>query len=219
MIEHVRTVSAAALRRLVVHAQGYVSPVAARARRTMSRPRCVPSRASSSTPSPTVERSHRIALATRVGLYPRDTVSRLLRGGRLFEYWAHEACLLPAEDWPLFRTAMDGGGRPWWTYVERTHAHLREEILDRIRQRGPARLARLRRRAGQGHVGAQAGQGDARPPLEPRRARDRRPHELPAPLRPARARAAASRARRADADRGGAPAHAGAARRCGRAAR
>jgi hypothetical protein len=84
-----------------------------------------------------VERSHRIALAGRVGPYPRATVSGLLGAGRLIEYWAHEACLLPVEDWPLFREAMDGGGRHWWTEVERTHPHLREEIREAIHERGP----------------------------------------------------------------------------------
>ncbi len=84
-----------------------------------------------------VERSHRVALASRVGRYRRDTVSRLLREGRVFEYWAHEACLLPVEDWPLYRPAMEDGGRLWWAEVERTHPHLREEILETIRERGP----------------------------------------------------------------------------------
>jgi uncharacterized protein len=132
----VRTVSLTALRRIVVHAQGYASRSRTgttgevdRAVRALS---CVQLDSIS-----TVERSHRIVLAGRVGTYPRESVSRLLRTGRLIEYWAHEACLLPAEDWPLFRTAMDGGGRPWWSYVERTHAHLREEILERIRAEGP----------------------------------------------------------------------------------
>ncbi len=131
-----RTVTLAALRRVVVHAQGYASRVRRGAEDDVEAAvgalSCVQLDSIS-----TVERSHRIALATRVGSYPRDTVSTLLRRGRLFEYWAHEACLLPAGDWPLFRTAMDGGGRPWWSYVERTHAHLREEILDRIRREGP----------------------------------------------------------------------------------
>jgi uncharacterized protein YcaQ len=132
----VRTVTAAALRRVAVHAQGYVSRM--RRGRADDVEAAVRALACVQLDSiSTVERSHRIALATRVGPYPRDTVSTLLRSGRLIEYWAHEACLLPAEDWPLFRTAMDGGGRPWWTYVERTHAHLREEILDRIRREGP----------------------------------------------------------------------------------
>jgi uncharacterized protein YcaQ len=132
----VRTVSLVALRRLVVGAQGY----AARARRGTAGEVEAAVRALSCVQLDsisTVERSHRIVLSTRVGAYPRATVSRLLRGGRVFEYWAHEACLIPVEDWPLFRPAMHVGGRPWWSHVERTHAHLREEILERIRREGP----------------------------------------------------------------------------------
>ena len=56
----------------------------------------------------TVERSHRIVLAARVGDYRRGTVSDLLRSGRVFEYWAHEACLVPIADWPLFRYRIAG---------------------------------------------------------------------------------------------------------------
>jgi uncharacterized protein YcaQ len=84
----------------------------------------------------TVERSHRIALGTRIGAYPREAVSSLLGTGRLFEYWAHEACLLPAQDWPLFRPAMQVGGRRWYGEVDRTHPHLREHVLEEIRARG-----------------------------------------------------------------------------------
>jgi uncharacterized protein YcaQ len=132
----VRTISLLALRRLVVNAQGYASRSragsAAEVEDAVRRLACVQLDSIS-----VVERSHRIALATRVGAYPRGSVSRLLRDGRVFEYWAHEACLLPAADWPLFRRAMDDGGRPWWSDVERSHAHLREEILERIRAEGP----------------------------------------------------------------------------------
>ena len=84
----------------------------------------------------TVERSHRIALGSRIGAYPREAVSNLLRRGKLFEYWAHEACLIPAEDWPLFRPAMQVGGRRWYGEVDRTHPHLREDVLAAIRERG-----------------------------------------------------------------------------------
>ena len=59
-----------------------------------------------------VERSHRIALTSRRRL-PEGTVPRSSATGA-FEYWAHEACLLPAEDWPLFRPAMARGGRRWY---------------------------------------------------------------------------------------------------------
>jgi uncharacterized protein YcaQ len=85
----------------------------------------------------TVERSHRIAIAARAGLYPQGTVSRLLEQGRLIEYWAHEACLLPVEEWPLFQASMRDGGRRWYGEVERTHPHLADEILAEIRSRGP----------------------------------------------------------------------------------
>ena len=128
--------SATAVRRLAVEAQGYatryrratVASVDA-AIRALS---CVQLDSIS-----TVERSHRIALASRVGDYPRDAVSRLLARGRIFEYWAHEACLLPIESWPLFRRAMENGGRGWYGEVEKTHPHLRDEILAEIRELGP----------------------------------------------------------------------------------
>ncbi len=84
----------------------------------------------------TVERSHRIALGCRIGAYPAHAVSTLLARGRLIEYWAHEACLLPADDWPLFHPAMQDGGRRWYGEVDRTHPHLREHVLDEIRARG-----------------------------------------------------------------------------------
>src|SRR6185503_15261816 len=100
------TVSATAVRRLAVAAQGYAS----RYRRAtdssveaaIRRLSCVQLDSIS-----TVERSHRIALTSRVGNYPRETVSNLLSQGRIFEFWAHEACLLPIESWPLFRPAME----------------------------------------------------------------------------------------------------------------
>ncbi|HET8812551.1 MAG TPA: crosslink repair DNA glycosylase YcaQ family protein, partial [Gaiella sp.] len=123
------------VRRLAIEAQGYAS----RSRRgteqeveaTVGRLSCVQLDSIS-----TVERSHRIALGARIGAYPREAVSALLRTGRLFEYWAHEACLLPARDWPLFRPAMQVGGRRWYGEVDRTHPHLREHVLEEIRARG-----------------------------------------------------------------------------------
>src|SRR5439155_11874820 len=90
-------VSLAEVRRRAVAAQGY----AARARRAraaevegaIARLGAVQLDSISA-----VERSHRIALADRVGVYPRGTVAKLLKRGRIFEYWAHEACLIPIAD-------------------------------------------------------------------------------------------------------------------------
>ena len=130
------TVSTTVVRRLAVTAQGY----AGRYRRATGASVDAAIRSLSCVQLDsisTVERSHRIALASRVGDYPRDTVSRLLAQGRIFEYWAHEACLLPIESWPLFRRAMENGGRSWYGEVARKHPHLADEILAEIRERGP----------------------------------------------------------------------------------
>ncbi len=43
----------------------------------------------------TVDRAHRLTLASRIGAFDDRELSRLLREGSIFEYWAHEACLLP----------------------------------------------------------------------------------------------------------------------------
>jgi uncharacterized protein YcaQ len=83
-----------------------------------------------------VERSHRITLGSRVGDYPRTTVSRLLGKGRIFEYWAHEACLIPVEDWPLFRPTMRQH-HPWRGDVLGKNPQLAEEVRAAIRERGP----------------------------------------------------------------------------------
>jgi hypothetical protein len=130
------TASAAAVRRLAIAAQGYTgrhrrgreADVEAAVRRLS----CVQLDSIS-----TVERSHRIALTGRIGAYPRDSVSRLLGAGRIFEYWAHEACLLPVESWPLFRPAMEDGGRGWYGSVHDRHPGLADEILATIRESGP----------------------------------------------------------------------------------
>src|SRR3954470_5392341 len=85
-----------------------------------------------------VDRAHRLTLGARIGTYPRDTVARLLGDGRIFEYWAHEASLLPIELWPHFRRVMEGGGH-WGSHDRalREHAELVEPVLARIREEGP----------------------------------------------------------------------------------
>ena len=131
-----RTITVTALRRLVVDAQAYAPRRRTGSRReveeTIRRLSCVQLDSIS-----TVERSHRIAISSRVGAYESGAVDRLLGQGRVFEYWAHEACLIPVEDWPLYASARERGGRRWYGDVERTHPHLADEILAEIRARGP----------------------------------------------------------------------------------
>jgi uncharacterized protein len=82
-----------------------------------------------------VARSHRLTLFSRVGSYPPGTVSALLGSGRLFEFWAHEACLLPIEMWPLMRPFMHQTHRWWGPIIERDPA-LADEVMGTIRERG-----------------------------------------------------------------------------------
>ena len=131
------TISLAALRRHVVSHQGFAGrPRRARAERVEAEIRrlsCVQLDSIS-----TVERSHRIVLTSRVGAYPPGTVSKLLAAGRVFEYWAHEASLVPVEDYPLFRWRMDGRGH-WGTHERALseHPEVVERVLAEIRARGP----------------------------------------------------------------------------------
>jgi uncharacterized protein YcaQ len=128
-------VSLTALRRIAIGAQGYAGRSRTGTRReveeTIRRLSCVQLDSITA-----VERSHRITLGSRVGAYPRETVSRLLARGRIFEYWAHEACLIPVEEWPLFRLRMTRQ-HPWRGDVTAEHPELAQEVLAAIRERGP----------------------------------------------------------------------------------
>jgi hypothetical protein len=86
----------------------------------------------------TVDRAHRLTLSARIGAFDPEIVAELLRSGRIVEYWAHEASLLPVELWPHLRRVMDGAGH-WGAHDRalREHADLVEPILARIRDEGP----------------------------------------------------------------------------------
>jgi uncharacterized protein YcaQ len=98
-----------------------------------------------------VERSHLLVLGARAGAVEPAAVSRLLASGRLFEYWAHEACLLPIEDWPLLRHRMhERRTHHWWGPVIDSEPALAARILDEIRERGPLGSRHFEGRGGGG---------------------------------------------------------------------
>ena len=85
-----------------------------------------------------VDRAHRLTLSSRIGAYDEEELQGLFGDGRIFEYWAHEACLLPIELWPHCRRTMEGGAH--WRFHERAmreHGDLVEVVLERIRAEGP----------------------------------------------------------------------------------
>jgi uncharacterized protein len=131
----VETVAVAQLRRYLVAHQGYASRFR-RARRSaveaaIRRLGCVQLDSIS-----VVDRAHRLTLASRIGAFEPEAVSQLLREGRIFEYWAHEACLLPIEDYPLFKRRMEHLRERHWWGRERTDRKTERLVLDAIRERG-----------------------------------------------------------------------------------
>jgi hypothetical protein len=133
----VETISLAGLRRYVVAHQGYATRFrrgrAADVEAAIRRLGSVQLDSIS-----TVDRAHRLTLTSRIGAYPEPAVSRLLAGGRIFEYWAHEACLVAIEDYPLFKRRMEHlSDRHWWG---RKHEHdptVKTRVLDALREHGP----------------------------------------------------------------------------------
>ena len=121
----------------MVQAQGYAgrprTGTAAEVLATIGRLACVQLDSIS-----TVERSHRLALGARVGAYPELAISRLMREGRIFEYWAHEACLIPVEDFPMHRWRMVryAESHPWRGNVFAREPELTQRVLSEIAERG-----------------------------------------------------------------------------------
>ncbi len=91
----------------------------------------------------TVDRAHRLTLSSRIGGFDERVVSELLGSGRIFEYWGHEACLLPVADYGLFKYRMGQLANHHWWGRERTPEGraLEREVRARIAAEGalPAR--------------------------------------------------------------------------------
>ena len=75
-----------------------------------------------------VARSPYLVLWSRLGACQPAWLDELLAEGRLFEYWAHEACFLPIEDYGLYRHRMIDPGSMGWKYSAQWMA---EHKLDR----------------------------------------------------------------------------------------
>src|SRR4051794_10222521 len=99
-----------------------------------------------------VARSPYLVLWSRLGAYPLEWVTDLLAEGALFEYWAHEACFLPIEDYPLFRHRMLSATERGWKYAHEWAAQNREaveRVLAHVRENGEVRSSDFVRTDGQ----------------------------------------------------------------------
>ena len=91
-----------------------------------------------------VARTQLLVPFSRLGTYdPADLEGLLWDDKELFEYWAHAASIVLADDYPIFRPQMihrEPGngvwrqrGHEWWT----ANARFRQSILDEMAARGP----------------------------------------------------------------------------------
>jgi uncharacterized protein YcaQ len=100
-----------------------------------------------------VARSPYLVLWSRLGAYEPRWLDELLAEGALFEYWAHEACFIPVEDFALFRHRMLDPAAMGWKYraeFMRKHRDEVDRLLATVRERGPVRSADFERRDGKG---------------------------------------------------------------------
>jgi uncharacterized protein YcaQ len=91
-----------------------------------------------------VARSPYLVLWSRLGHYDARWLDELLSERAIFEYWSHEACFLPIEDYPFYRHRMLEPDSLGWKYPlewAATHQEELAQVLIHIRNRGPLRSA------------------------------------------------------------------------------
>jgi uncharacterized protein YcaQ len=99
-----------------------------------------------------LERSHYLPVFARLGAYDKALLDKLTFAQRApyREYWAHEAALIPQNDWPLFRFRMQDfrdrhaqSDDPWFAAHGDTLAWLRSELAEK----GPLAASAIERDA------------------------------------------------------------------------
>jgi uncharacterized protein YcaQ len=95
-----------------------------------------------------LERAHYLPAFSRLGPYAHERLDRLSHYAprRLFEYWGHEASLLPVELHPLLRWRMERAGDDAWGGMRRIATEQPElvaEVLERVRADGPIAASEL----------------------------------------------------------------------------
>ncbi len=89
-----------------------------------------------------LSRAHYLPGFARLGAYDRDALDRAAHYAprRLFEYWGHEASLLPVELHPLLRWRMARARDEAWGGIRRVAEERPEligEVLEQVREQGP----------------------------------------------------------------------------------
>ena len=100
-----------------------------------------------------VDRAHDLTLWSRFGTYDRERLASWIYDDRIaYEYWGHEASILPISHLPLGLRRMRGfppkswSGKSWWS-LYRTSAASKRRVLKRLREEGPLESADFDKRA------------------------------------------------------------------------
>lgn len=99
-----------------------------------------------------VARSSYLVLFSRLGDYPQVWLEQALKQGKIFEYWAHEACFIPIEDYPLLRHRMLNPAALGWKYNQAwvdQHPQELADLLAHISEKGAVRSADFAAPSGQ----------------------------------------------------------------------
>lgn len=141
-----RPLPLATVRRMALAAQGLAAPRPAgrvdlrHLRRVFSRVGAV-----QIDPINVVERAPHLTLFARLGPHERDLLWRAYNEKHeLMEYWAHAACFLPVDAYPLFRHRMEAE-RPWRDVrlLEEKRPGYVEAVFAEVRRRGPLAATEL----------------------------------------------------------------------------
>jgi uncharacterized protein YcaQ len=135
--------SAAQARRMALAAQGFANPPSGREpdgwalRRVLDRVGLIQIDSVN-----VLARAHYLPLFSRLGPYDTQLLDRAAHRAprRLFEYWGHEASLLPVTTQPLLRWRMERAGDDAWGGIRRIQEERPElvaEVLEEVRARGP----------------------------------------------------------------------------------
>jgi uncharacterized protein YcaQ len=91
-----------------------------------------------------VARSPYLVLWSRLGAYDPRWLTDLLVERAIFEYWSHEACFLPIDDYPIYRSLMLAGRTRSNAYARKwlhEHQSIAAALINDIRNNGPVRSA------------------------------------------------------------------------------
>jgi uncharacterized protein len=91
-------------------------------------------------------RAQEMPLFARLGPHSRDLLPRLARDAELFEYWGHEASLIPVEHHPLLRWRMEQASGHAWRGVRelnRRRPDYVDAIYEEVVARGPITAGEL----------------------------------------------------------------------------